>query len=398
MAVQTTSTLDYAIRTLYSGQYQIGAQRARIYDMFAAPVSKMGIENAARLGQTVRVSFLSEMAPSTTALSQTADVTPQTVRDYYAEITSTSRGNALQFSEQLAINEYTDFAAKAYGLVGKNMQDSVEILAVATALAGTNVTRAAARASLDAGTSGHRFSDASLVEAEVNLRTLGCPGWEGDNRPSFFAALHTAPYLDLVRGGNIVSIAQYQNGAIILNNELGQFGSFRLLASADAKVFAGAGIDNGTAATDTLSSAATALATTIAVSAGTNFSSGDWLNIGTEETSSTFYPTNERVKYVSGTTTVTIQGSGPNGGLRFDHASGEAVNNNDNVYPVLFGGPSSIAKLFDAPTGEYGTLYGPEISGLLHQFTSFSWKWYGGYGRWVEPWLLRGEYTYSGEA
>jgi len=93
-----------------------------------------------------------------------------------------------------------------------------------------------------------------------------------------------------------------------------------------------------------------------------------------------------------------VVGSGSNGGLLNDHAVGEAVRNADSVYPVLYGSPYSLVKLYDEPTGEFGTPVGPEEGGLVHQFRSLGWKFYGGYGIARENCLVRGEYASSLEA
>ena len=140
---------------------------------------------------------------------------------------------------------------------------------------------------------------------------------------------------------------------------------------------------------------------TIDVASATNLSAGTWLTIGTEETGTTFYPTNERVRYISESgTTITIVGSGVNGGLRYDHASGVAVRNADSVYPVLCGGPNSIAKAYasDMGNGEYGQVVGPNVQGLLDQFISLGWKWYGGFSIISENWLVRLEVTSAFDA
>ena len=115
---------------------------------------------------------------------------------------------------------------------------------------------------------------------------------------------------------------------------------------------------------------------------------------------------NERVAvsadYTTGLT-INIIGEGSNGGLRFPHASGVAVSNSDSVYPVVFGGPASIGKLWAQGLGagdpeaqgmgEFGVIIGPKRDGLANQFASIAWKWYGGYGRWNEAWVLRGEFS-----
>lgn len=401
MAVQTTTNLSNAVRTRYSAVYLEAAMMERLYDLLSAPVEKQGVEKAAGLGSAVLVNFLSDMTPGTTAISQTADITPQVLRDATATITPTSRGEALQWSETLDVQEYTNRTAEAYKLVGKNAMESIDILARDVALQGGLKAPGTARASLDAGTSTDRWVDAAIHKASTMLQTLKCPAYTQNGRSQWFAIAHPDAYLDLFSGGNIISIANYQDKEIWFGGEVGQFGGFKIISSPWAKVFGAAGADNASNAATTLSSAANALATQIVVASATNITAGTYLTIGTEETGSTHYPTNERVRvssaYVSGTT-IDIIGEGANGGLRFDHASGAGVRNADSAYPVIYGGPLSIAKLYDAGVGAYGQTVGPKKDGILEQFNTLGWKYYGNYGRWVESWLVRGEYSSSVDA
>jgi hypothetical protein len=88
-------------------------------------------------------------------------------------------------------------------------------------------------------------------------------------------------------------------------------------------------------------------------------------------------------------------GSGANGGLRFDHALTDTVMNDDSVYPVVYGGPGSLVKVYANEVGEFGQLVGPLEDGLAHQWQSLAWKFFGQYGRVAENYLLRGEYSSS---
>lgn len=408
MTIQTSSTvsgglaLSNSIRTLYMEKYLEAADFERLYDQFAVPVEKTGVVQAHFLGSTVQAVFLSDMPPSTSAISQVQDVTPQALRDAVVTITPTSRGAALQWAEAIELMAYTNYGESRFKAVGKSMAESVDLLAMAAALQGGNVWRYAARASLDAGTSAHRLTDDVMSEVTTILQTQKCPSFmlpNGERR--WIALMPPAVYHDLRTTTHILATGEYQKERIVLNFELGEVGPFKLVVSAWAKVFGAAGADNGTAVATTLSTAATALGTQIVVASATDITVGDWLTIGTEETANTFYETNERVRvstdYSSGTT-IDIIGEGANGGLRFDHASGVAVRNADSVYPVAFGSPFSLAKIFDKKVGEYGTVVGPEQTGTLKQFASLGYKWYGQYGRWSQSWMLRGEFASSLEA
>jgi hypothetical protein len=191
---------------------------------------------------------------------------------------------------------------------------------------------------------------------------------------------------------------------IHLNWELGKIGRFRIVVSPFAKVFWCAGSVNGTTdASTTLNGAVAALDKTIITAAdkSTPVTAGTgqlWL-VGDIETGSTFYPQNEVFHPISAATvTITIAGMGDNGGLRYAHATGKTVSNADHVYPIVFGGPESLVKVYAVETGPYGKVGDPKVSGLLDQFNSLGWKYYGQYNRISENRILRLEVTSSYEA
>lgn len=406
MTVSTTSTLSNSVRGRYINDYIKGATRRGVYDVYCYPISTD--REILQKQSSITVPFLSKMTPGETAISQTVDVTPQTLRDTTASISSTSRGEAIQDSEQLLLNAYTDYVAKRYEVVGENMQESVEAYLLTVIMAGTNVQRTAARASLDAGEATHRLNYLQLQKMENRLMGLRTPMMidEGGVN-SWVATIPHDAYYDLRTATPILEVAEYQKANILLgDNELGMVGKFRLAVAPWAKVFGGAGIDNGSVAATTLAAAATKLATTFTVSAATNLSSGEWITIGTEETSTltdagTLYPGNERVKYSSeASTVITAIGGADNGGLAYDHANGVAVRNADSVYPVICGGPFSVAKAWasDMGNGEFGQIVGPLRQGILEQWVSLGWKWFGGAGIISENWLGRIEVSSSLDA
>ena len=404
MAIQTVSAasgaeaLSNAVRTRYLADYERGAMLARLYDQIAYPIGQ-DMSRLAR-GSSVTVNFLADMNPGTSAISETVDITPQTLTDGTTTLTPTSRGEALQASELLLLQSYTNYGSERFFKVGKNMMETVDILARDAATKGDMVIKSSAvtRANLDAGSTGHRANDSLFTKASSHMNTLKTPGFPVAGGEAWAAIMHPAAYHDIREDGNVVSIAQYQSQEIILNFELGSIGPFRLVVSPWAKVFGSAGADNDDVVATTLASAATALDKTIVLSTVTHLDSSmnQFWTIGTEETASTHYPKNERVWAVSHATgTVTIVGEASNGGLRFDHASGTAVRNADSVYTIVFGGPRSLAKVFQPSVGEFGMPVGPKVDGTLDQFVSLGWKFYGGYGVIAQNRLLRAEVSSS---
>lgn len=407
MAVQVVTqagsavALSNSVRTQYIENYLEGAMVERLYDQIAAPVGRP-MEQLKR-GSSVQVEFLSDMTPGTSAISEVVDITPQTLVDATASITPTSRAEALQASELLLIEAFTDYAAKMAQRVGKNMMETVDILARDAATQGSFLLRnAAARTALDAGSTGHRADDSLFFEASAMLQQLKVPGFVDrvNGNPAWPAIMHPFVYHDLIRTGNVITIAQYQNQGILFNHELGSLGEFRPVVSPWAKVFYGAGAANAKSVDTVVTSALTALDKTLLISNTSSVEQGDWLSIlDTRETGNTHVGTNERVRYVSASNkTITYIGEGSNGGLRFAHAAGVSITNNDSAYTIIFGGPDSLAKVYATEVGEYGQIVGPKMVGNVDQWVTLGWKFYGGYGRLRENGLLRAEVSVSSEA
>jgi len=398
-AASGAEALSNAVRTRYLADYIDAAMMERVYDQIAAPVG----QDMSRLseGSSVTVNFISDMEPGTSAIPETVDITPQALTDGTTTVTPSSRGEALQSSELLLLQSYTPYGAERFKAVGKNMMESVEILARDAACKGSvrYADAATGRSSLSAACTSHRADDGLFTIVSSMLTTMKCPSFNWDGNAGWAAIMHPSAYHDIRRDGNVVSIAQYQKANIVLNHELGAIGPFRLVVSPWAKVFGGAGTDRADVINTSLVSTVSALDKILKVSTTTHLDSmgaNQWWTLGTEETASTHYPKNERIWVVSYTTSVvTFVGEGANGGLRFDHPITDVCRNAYSVYPIVFGGPQSLAKVYQPEIGEFGMVVGPKVDGLLDQFVSLGWKFYGGYGRIAENRLIRAEVSSS---
>jgi len=405
MTVQTTSNLTNSIRAQYVADYEKKVFALRLYDQIASPIPGISPEQAIQ-GSSVVVPYLSSMAPGTGAISQTADMTPQILYDATASATPVSRGEALQWAENLDIQAYTDYAEERMMKLGENAAESIELLANYAATTGTYIERAAARADLNAGTASHRASDSIFRKLHAQMMTQRIPGFVNDSGEAntWAAIMHPYAFHDISESGNIDAIGIYQDKGIHLNFEVAQVGPFRLVVSAAAKTFFGAGADNATAVASTNQTDSTPLATsfTCATDVSTGFALGvdqPW-TFGTEETANTHYPSNEQViiTVLASSLCAGFIGQGENGGFRFAHAASTAIRNADSVYTIVFGGPESLYKLYAPSVGEFGEVVGPKTSGLAEQFSSIAWKFYGQYGRLTENKLLRAEVSTSYEA
>ncbi len=397
-AAAGAEALTNAVRTRYINDYIDAALMVRLYDQFAEPIGQ-DMDRLAE-GSSVTLNYISDMNPGVTAIPETVDITPQALSDGVTTVTPTSRAEALQSSELLLLQSYTPYGAERFKAIGKNMMESVEILARDVATQGSVKFSDAGvvRSLLDAGCTSHRADDGLFTQMSTMLANFKAPSFVDMDQPVWGAIMHPAPYHDIREDGNVVLIAQYQKANIILNHELGAIGPFRLIVSPWAKVFGGAGADNDDVIDSSFVSALTALDKTLKTSATTHFDSSmnQWWTIGTEETGGTHQPKNERIWTVSFTTSVvTFVGEGANGGLRFDHPTSDLARNADTIYPIVFGGPRSLVKVYQPSVGEFGKIVGPKIAGTVDQFVTLGWKAYLGYGRPNENFLIRAEVTSS---
>ncbi len=399
--ITTSAGPTNSIRTRYGATYLRAAQAERVYEQLCYPVEKHGIEKACELGETIQINMLQDIPRGTTPIPQTTDVEPVTISDVTATITTTSRWVAVKEAERVKLDVYTNWANEKVYAVGKASKETLDLMAQNAALQGSFVIRAAARASLDAGSTGHYWTDEAVNQAYSTLLSMKVPPFMGNGRNQYFCIAHTDVLHDLRLQGNVKDVAVYQDKEIIMDFELGQIGPFKIIATPMAKVFWGAGAARSTSFSTTLGTAITALSSgkTLTAASSTNLDHSVWVNIcDTVETGDTHYDTNERVRYISNSGAVlTYRGEGANGSNRWAHATTATLNNSDSVYPVAYGGPQSIAKAWASSVGEFGTMV-EKVDGLLNQFQSLGFKWYGGYGMFNDTYCIRGEYSCSLQA
>ena len=399
----TSKALSNSVRTRYTDIYEENFYFKRLYDQLSsAPQSKPMSELSH--GSSVQFQFLSNMEPGTSAISEVTDITPQALVDATTSLTPTSRGEALQASEQLFLQNFTRYPERWSELLGENAAESVDLLAMQSATQGSIVKRTAARNALTAATTGERLSEAKFMQAAAMFQEFKPPAFVNSDGSlqRLVAIMSPMAYHDFREeaSSSVQAVGRYQQAGIILNWELAEFGAFRILVSPWAKVFYGAGDDHASVIATTLSAATSRLAKTIAVASSVNFDAylPGWLAIGTEETSDqpgTNYPLNERVWLTAFTAGGTVSGAGPNGGMRHGHASATPVRNASSVHTVVMGGPESLGKIYAAELGEFGQIVGPKMDGIVDQFITLGFKWHGAYGRISENRLLRLEVSAS---
>lgn len=390
MAVTTTTTLSNSVQIKYQAEYILAAKQMLYYDQLSYNVEKANMIK----GSSIKVPFYFDLPPNVTTVPQTSDITPRTMADTLVEFTPYLYGDAVQLSEQLRRTAFTDVEKAAAALVGRQAGKSVDYLARTAATQGTWVRyggSATSRATCDAVNDQLAYSD--FITSASFLSDMGA---EPVSNGKFLVVLGHPVLKDILEDSVVQALASYQKGEIILNGEIGTLGGVKIVVTNWAKRFYGAGAANDSIATTVATTAIVPGATTFRAAADTSISVGDWLTFGSIESSTTEYPETELVQVVSGSSSpFTITGGGANGGFKFAHAIGDSIKDNDTVHAVCFYGAKSIGKVFSPDTGNLGKVLPPKTTGMLDQFLTLPWKWFGGYNRTAENRMLRVEVATS---
>lgn len=392
MAVTTTTTLSNSVQALYQAEYILAMKQMLYYDQLSYVVKSANMI----AGSSIKVPFYFDLPANPTPVSQTADISPRQLKDNLVTFTPDLYGDAVQLSEKLRRTAFTNVEKAAAELVGRQSGKTVDYLARTVATQGTWVAyggTATARTNVD------RVNDQlAYVDFITAGSDLASQGAEPISNGKFVSVMAHPVMKDLLEDTVILAIGEYQKGEILLNGELGTVGGIKLVVTPWAKRFLGAGTSASSISTTVATTAIVPGATTLTLTSDTSVAVGQWLSIGDTafETSTTEYPTNEVVKIVGGSASPwTIVGSGANGGFRFDHPVGALVKDNDVVHAVCFYGKNSLGKIFSPDTGSMGKVLPPKTTGLLDQFVSLPWKWFGGYNRTAENRLKRVEVASS---
>jgi hypothetical protein len=389
--------------TRYETEYRDTVMAERTYDQLA---SKNNATFEPR-GSTIQVAWAAKLTPRPTVAQgvEYADYEPQYFRDVTRTMSLVWIADGMKAHELVRLKSSLNPMAEGTKLVGQLAMETIDSLARQVATQGNLVIYGdgghTTRVTLDQGTPGDRFNLDRFTEVKSMLGAWGRGG-------GLMAIVTDFQYADLLGTNSTILTTRQgytEEGADMLYNyQLSRLAGVNIVVSPFAKRFYSAGAANASAVATTIATGLTATAnqaggTTIEVAASTNISTSKWLTLGTIQTSTesdtTIRTEIVRVSSIS-STTVTIVGSGPGGGLMYDHAVGEAVENDDTVHCAIFGTPQSLAVEFQE-YGRYGKLVPNFTDGNAKQWTTIGFKYFGNYGRLDESRLVRVETSASGQ-
>ena len=404
MPVQTTALSGATIQQILQSAVDLAVEEQLIYAQSPlAVVPPGGVISRGNNWSTLAFAFANELPPNTTAISETADITPRTVRYSSVVLTLSGYADAVQLSKPLEFQATPDVVGVAGGQVSRQLGRTIDYLARSQAIGGNSVVfggDAVSRATVSNLATADQLAFGNFLDAIAYLDAAPkLPGMGMGAGSGIAAITRRAVLADLIEDGTLIVWGQQGDptGDWLLNGEIGRHVSgVRIIESNFAKIFNGAG-GSGAATSNNLLTPANALSTSMGTSAAlSSDGAGTYLTVGTIESTANGEQAVTEVVLQTGssaTTTITFVGAGANGGLKYDHSSGVGVTHAYQVYTTLFMGAEALMKGYAGEWGEFGQVLPPDVSGLAKQFNTMAWHWYGGFARKSENRLFRIEHS-----
>lgn len=399
MAVTATPQLGDSRLEVMAAEFDFILPRNYIYAQAPLSVVPAGgiIQGKGNGYSSLRIPSYHRLLPANSTRSEVTDIAPVQMLDSAVTVNPSLYGNAVQLSYKVQHESAIDVFQVAGKLVAENAAESVDYVARSVAVAGAAMEFGTGSARNSVSSAG-KLTPSLLYNAAGYLQSA--PKLDGGlNAPTIgmglAAIMRNAIIADLAEHSSIVLLGQYRDAApeTVLMGEVGaHMSGIRLIVSDNAKIFHGAGstlvISSGA-----IKNAVDAGATTLAVESSLSSAAAQsYMALGTVESTANGEQTNVETVYVNAATTaITVRGGAPNGGLIYSHSSGAALTGARQVHGVVVMGAKALIKVHDTDSGPNPILLNPlgGKDGLLEQFDSLSWRWFGGFARWAENRLFR---------
>ena len=245
MAISQVSSLDVS-QAAYDRLAYFALRSEMLFDQ-AADVQAT---NQSMPGSSVIFTIFADLAAATSTLSETADLTPETMSDSQVTVTLAEYGNTINTTAKLRGTAFLDVDAAAANLIGYNAGISIDTVVQGVLSAGTNVAYGGGGSSDPSSRVTVQAED--IIEANdirkqtAALRAANVATFNG----YYMGYIHPDVSYDLRREtGNASWNAPHVNVDTenIYNGEIGTFESVRFIETPRAKVFTDA--SNGTSTT-----------------------------------------------------------------------------------------------------------------------------------------------------
>lgn len=239
MATTTSSTLSSVVKTAYD--------RLLYYDLRSQPTFDMVADVKPALqampGNVVTWTIMSNLAAATSTLSESTDITPVTLATTQVSATLNEYGNGVELSAFLRATGFIDVDEGTLNVLGYNLADSIDQVAVATLDAGTNVRYSQGATARNNVTSADTIQAADILYTTAKLRGgKAVPKKQG----YYVAFIHPDVSYDL-RSQTLSTAPNWRESHVyaspeaIFAGEIGAFEGAAFVETPRAPIFADAG-------------------------------------------------------------------------------------------------------------------------------------------------------------
>lgn len=355
--------------------------------------------NQSMPGSAVNFTIQNDLVAAVAPLSETTDVTTQTLSNSQITVSLAEYGSAVTTSAVLRGEAYIEIDPVVANVLGYNAGVSIDSIARNALGTGTQwkvpsgaalgTTKAATIAHVAAASSDVTATYDDILAAQKNLRSQSVAPFG-----SYYAAIiHPDVSYDLQLTKNFLAPHQYSQPAEIWAGEIGALNGFRFLETPRAQAFGSPADDNIqplTLAADVSAGTVTAVGLDF-TEAVLNLSSGTVFNITDSSTGNTHnFTVNGAQTFSSSPATVTVVSSTAPALVAATSTVtviSVAPGVDSPVYTTYLMGRQSLAKVHSIVDGNGPVpkiIPGP-ITDTLRRFVPMGWYWLGGYAPFRQP-------------
>ena len=237
-AKSSTSTLTGLVQTAYSKAVEFAFQPQLFFAQFAQQKQWSIQERDPMPGDTVRFTIFSNLATSTSALSETGDPTAATMAKTGRDVTPAQTGTLLTSTSKLRTLSYANIDLSAAQVVGYNMGASVDLIARAAfdSHTGSAYVKYASGSAASSVLATSTITAADIRYARNRLARNNVMKPDGQ---FYTAVIHPDVAYDLraeTGAGSWRNPKEYVEPEEVYNGEIGEFEGFRFVETTNAKL------------------------------------------------------------------------------------------------------------------------------------------------------------------
>lgn len=391
MAITQVSDLGDSVKARYEKAYLMhGDETPGVWGQFVSwqkPVAESGDG-----GSTFEYPVYDVGTPIDDALSETSDITPQTMDDGNISITPAEYGGSFATTKKLRYQAHTNLPEICGRKSSAQRILSIDrILRRAACGYGStmptntiHIDNSATMADLTAASSTDTVTYDFLMRLVTEAASMGV---EPFKNWGFVAPIHPTLALDIMSLTEFKTVGYYQDSGNLYSPWGKPFtlANITFIPTPKGKLYLGAGSNATSGADNTLNGALAKGATSVVVSSNATLGAavGDYVTIETPETESVAPSSKCEQGLVtavnSDTLTVRFNGANEDWGCRFAHDTGAHITVAYNVAAIPLLGKDSIMGVYGADCGPYGkTIVKIGDLDILSRFSYYSWYAYLG--------------------